>query len=46
MLTERTGGKGGLLIVDRRGRIGFAFTTSRMALAYRTSDSQEPVVRL
>ena len=44
MLTERAQGKGGLLIVDRNGRVGVAFTTSRMAVAYRTSDSPEPVI--
>jgi len=37
LLTERTGGTGGLIIVDPAGRLGAAFTTPRMAYAYRTS---------
>jgi L-asparaginase / beta-aspartyl-peptidase len=36
LLTKRTGGAGGLIIVDRQGRTGFAFSTSDMAYAYRT----------
>lgn len=43
-LTRRTKGKGGLIVLDRAGRLGHSFTTSHMALAYRTSDSPEPVV--
>lgn len=45
-LGDRTGGKGGLIIVDRQGRLGFAFTTANMALAYQTSDAAEPTVAL
>ena len=38
-LTKRTGGRGGLIILDRGGRPGFAFSTPRMAYAYRTLSS-------
>jgi len=44
LLTERTEGKGGLIVVDGSARVGFAFTTSHMAYAYRTSELPEPVV--
>ncbi|MFQ5663631.1 MAG: isoaspartyl peptidase/L-asparaginase family protein [Terriglobia bacterium] len=46
LLWERTQGQGGLILVDRGGRVAFAFTTPRMALAFRTSDSPEPIVRV
>ena len=46
LLAERTGGQGGLIVVDPAGRLGSAFTTSHMAYGYRTSDSPQPVVRL
>jgi beta-aspartyl-peptidase (threonine type) len=37
LLTKRTGGRGGLIILDRQGRPGFAFSTPAMAYAYRTT---------
>lgn len=43
-LLERTGGRGGLILVDPRGNIGAAFNTSHMAHAFRSSES-EPVIR-
>ena len=46
LLQERTEGKGGLIVVDGSGRVGFAFSTSHMAFAYRTSELPEPVVGL
>ena len=45
VLGERTQGHGGLIVVDRSGRSGAAFSTPNMAYALRTTDS-EPVVRL
>ena len=39
ILTRRTSGRAGLIVVDRRGRVGFAFSTSHLAHAYRTSTS-------
>jgi beta-aspartyl-peptidase (threonine type) len=39
LLSKRTGGRGGLIAVDREGRIGFAFSTTNMAYAYRTLSS-------
>jgi beta-aspartyl-peptidase (threonine type) len=37
LLTKRTGGRGGLIILDRNGQVGFAFSTRDMAYAYRTN---------
>lgn len=45
LLTERTGGTGGLIIVDTQGRVGAAFTTPRMAHAFQTSES-ERIIRV
>jgi L-asparaginase / beta-aspartyl-peptidase len=39
ILAKRTGGRGGLIMVDTRGRIGFAFSTPHMAYAYRNATS-------
>ncbi len=36
LLTKRTAGAGGLIILDRQGRTGFAFSTSHMAYGCRT----------
>lgn len=46
LLGERTQGMGGLIVLDKSGRVGAAFTTPNMAHAFRTSDSSEPLVRL
>jgi len=43
LLAERTAGTGGLIIVDRNGRVGAAFTTPRMAYAFRTSASKPTI---
>jgi len=37
LLMKRTGGRGGLIVLDRQGRPGFAFSTGDMAYAYRTA---------
>lgn len=42
VLEERTGGDGGLIAVDARGRVGRAFNTAAMPHAYAVGD--EPVV--
>jgi beta-aspartyl-peptidase (threonine type) len=42
LLEERTGGDGGLIAVDARGQVGFAFNTRAMPHAYAVGDS--PVV--
>ncbi len=41
IMKERTGGLGGLILIDSAGRFGYAHTTKRMALAY--SDGQKIV---
>jgi beta-aspartyl-peptidase (threonine type) len=45
VLAERTDGHGGLIVVDRHGRTGAAFSTPHMAYAVRTSGT-EPFVRI
>ncbi len=45
LLRERTQGRGGLILVDRAGRAGAAFSTARMAYAFRTTDS-DPVIHV
>lgn len=46
LLAERTAATGGLILVDNRGHLAYAFSTSRMALAYRTSASPAAVVKV
>ena len=46
LLGERVGGEGGCILVDKRGRVGFAHNSSHMSCAYRTSDLEAPVVTL
>jgi beta-aspartyl-peptidase (threonine type) len=38
ILARRGRGLGGCILLDRGGRVGFAFNTPRMAYAYRTGD--------
>lgn len=38
MLASRVGGTGGVIMVDRFGRVGLAFNTPRMAYAYLTPE--------
>ncbi len=46
LLGRRTDKTGGLIIVDPAGRLGAAFSTPRMALAYRTANSRAAVVKV
>src|SRR2546428_4536614 len=39
LLAERAHGRGGLILLDREGRPGFAFNTPRMAYGYVAPDS-------
>jgi beta-aspartyl-peptidase (threonine type) len=39
LLADRAHGTGGLILIDRNGRPGFAFNTSRMAYGYVASDT-------
>ncbi|MEX0777183.1 MAG: isoaspartyl peptidase/L-asparaginase [Phycisphaeraceae bacterium] len=43
MLARRAGGLGGCILLDARGRVGFAFNTPRMAYGYRVETEQEVV---
>lgn len=38
VLHERTGGYGGIIVVDRTGRVGFAYNTPHMAVAWVQDD--------
>ncbi len=38
LLAERVQGTGGLILLDRQGRPGFAFNTPRMAFGYVATD--------
>jgi len=46
MLGDRVGGRGGLILIDHDGRIGFAYNTPHMARAYLTGAMNEPVVEI
>jgi beta-aspartyl-peptidase (threonine type) len=37
-LDERVNGRGGIIVVDRQGRVGYAFNTPRMACAWVTPE--------
>jgi L-asparaginase / beta-aspartyl-peptidase len=43
-LEERTGGKGGIILVAPDGTLGFAFNTPHMAHSYLTDGMTDPVV--
>lgn len=38
VLHERTGGYGGIIVVDRAGRVGYAHNTPHMAVAWVQDD--------
>jgi beta-aspartyl-peptidase (threonine type) len=44
LLEERVGGLGGLIMVDRTGKVGYSFNTPKMAYAYLTEDLEQPVI--
>lgn len=44
LLGERVAGQGGLIMVDRAGRVGFAHNTPHLARAYMIEGMAEPVV--
>ncbi|MHB8420323.1 MAG: isoaspartyl peptidase/L-asparaginase family protein [Myxococcales bacterium] len=41
-LSRRTSGEAGLILVDRRGGVGFAFNTGRMSRAWADAEHPEP----
>ena len=43
-LARKVGGVGGIILLDRDGRVGHAYNTEHMAYAYLTEDLAEPVV--
>jgi beta-aspartyl-peptidase (threonine type) len=44
MLNDRVAGKGGLILIDHAGRVGYAYNTSQMARAYMLEGMSEPEV--
>ncbi len=44
LMSERLRGVGGIILLDREGRVGHAHSTRHMACAYLTSDMSEPKV--
>ncbi len=44
LLSDRLGGVGGIILVDRTGGVGHAHSTKHMAYAFITSDMAEPEV--
>ncbi|GAB4536895.1 MAG: isoaspartyl peptidase/L-asparaginase [Anaerolineae bacterium] len=44
MLSDRVGGKGGLILIDHAGRIGYAYNTPQMARACMREGMGEPEV--
>lgn len=44
ILKARVDGRGGLIMVDRLGRVSYAYTTGALARAFLTEDMDEPVV--
>jgi beta-aspartyl-peptidase (threonine type) len=45
-LGSKTNGPGGIIVLDRRGEVGYAFNTPRMAFAYLCEGRDEPVLGL
>ncbi len=43
-LLGRIGGRGGVIVVDKQGRIGFSYNTPRMAIAYIRGDTVEVLI--
>jgi beta-aspartyl-peptidase (threonine type) len=41
LLRKRTTGQGGLIILDRQGRVGVSFSTPHMAYAFRSTEASE-----
>jgi beta-aspartyl-peptidase (threonine type) len=46
MLSDRVAGKGGLILIDHAGRVGYAYNTSQMARAFLVEGMAEPVVEI
>lgn len=46
MLGDRVAGKGGLILIDHAGRVGYAYNTSEMARAYMLEGMAEPEVEI
>jgi beta-aspartyl-peptidase (threonine type) len=44
LLEERTGGRGGIILISPDGSLGFAFNTPHMAHAYLTDGMEDPAV--
>jgi len=45
-LASKVNGLGGIIVLDRRGRVGYAFNTPRMAFGYMNEKMAQPVVNV
>jgi L-asparaginase / beta-aspartyl-peptidase len=45
-LKKRCDGHGGMILLDRNGRIGLAHNTPRMAFAYKTEKSENTGIKI
>lgn len=43
VMAQRVAGKGGIILIDRHGRVGFSFNTPRMAYAFHQGDDPAQV---
>jgi beta-aspartyl-peptidase (threonine type) len=43
VLMDRVDGRGGVIMMDAKGNVGYAFSTAALARAYLTEDMDEPV---
>jgi beta-aspartyl-peptidase (threonine type) len=46
VLKKKVDGNGGVIVLNRFGKVGFAFNTPRMARAYMNSEMRDPVVEV
>lgn len=46
MLADRVDGKGGVILIDHAGRVGYAYNTPQMARAHMCEGMSEPVVSI
>ena len=46
LLKRKVDGRGGVIVLNREGRVGLAFSTPRMARAYVTEEMRSPVVEV
>jgi isoaspartyl peptidase/L-asparaginase-like protein (Ntn-hydrolase superfamily) len=45
-LEQKTGGYGGVIVINAEGKVASGFNTPRMARGYMTSDMKTPIVEV